>query len=132
MDIAKYLKHINMPGDLLHRLECDYKEGKGYRLFKCDFFKEIFWSAISKDSPVCIFKCKVTPSQRTSSSPHNVWVIVQKKNPGGEIKSVYCSRTAGLLGFYNHVIAMLFRIETAVSMGITKPSCTSQRIHGIY
>ena len=33
MDIAKYLKHINMPGDLLHRLECDYKEGKGYRLF---------------------------------------------------------------------------------------------------
>ena len=28
MDIAKYLKHINMPGDLLHRLECDYKEGK--------------------------------------------------------------------------------------------------------
>ena len=82
MDIAKYLKHINMPGDLLHRFECDYKEGKGYRLFRCDFVKEIFWSAISKDSPVYIFKCKVKPFQRTSSSPYNVCAIVQKKNPG--------------------------------------------------
>ena len=44
MDIAKYLKHINMSGDLLLRLECDYKEGRGYRLFRCDFVKEIFWS----------------------------------------------------------------------------------------
>ena len=34
MDIANYLKHINMPGDLLHRPECDYKEGKGYPLFR--------------------------------------------------------------------------------------------------
>ena len=83
MDIAKYLKHINIPGDLLHRLEYDYKEGKGYRLFRCDFVKEIFWSAISKDSPVCIFKCKVTPSQRTSSSPYNVWAMLQKKKPWG-------------------------------------------------
>ena len=115
-----------MPGDLLHRLECDYKEGKGYGLFKCDFVKEIFWSPISKDSPVCIFKCKVATSQKTTFSPYNVWAIVQKISPRGEIEETYCSCTAGLLGCCNHVIAMFFRIETAVSMGITKPSCTSQ------
>ena len=86
MDIANYLKHINMAGDLLHRLECDYKEGKGYQLFRCDFVKEIFWSPISKDSHVYIFKCKVTPSQRTFSSPYNVWATVQKKKNGEKSK----------------------------------------------
>ena len=48
--------------------------------------------------------------------------MVQKK----EIKSAYCSCTAGLLGFCNHVVSMFFRIETAVSMGVTKSSGTSQ------
>ena len=86
MDIANYLKHVNMPGDFLHRLECDYKEGKGYRLFRCDFVKKIFRSPISKDSHVYIFKCKVTPSQRTFSSPYNVWATVQKKNQGEKSK----------------------------------------------
>ena len=95
------------------------------RLFRCDFVKEIFWPPISKDSPVCIFKCKVTPSKRTPSRPY-VWAVVHKKTPGGEIKNAYFSCTAGLLGCCNHVIAMFYRIETAVSMGITKPSCASQ------
>ena len=33
LDISKYLDHINTPQDLLHRLDCEYKEGKGYRYF---------------------------------------------------------------------------------------------------
>ena len=41
-----------------------------------------------------------------------------EKNPGGEIKSAYCSCTAGLLACWNHVVAMFFRIAIAVSMGI--------------
>ena len=82
MDNAKYLKHVNVPGDLLHRLKYEYKEGEGYQWFRCDFVKEILWSAISEDSPVCIFKCKVTPSQKTFPSHCNVWAIVQK-NPRG-------------------------------------------------
>lgn len=31
MDNAKYLKHVNVPGDLLHRLKYEYKEGEGYQ-----------------------------------------------------------------------------------------------------
>jgi hypothetical protein len=124
-DIAQYLQLLNTPQDLLHRLDCEYKEGKGFRYFSCEFVKEIFYSDIAK-TDYCVLKCKVTPSQRTSLTPYNVWCIIKKENPGGEIISAYCSCTAGLLGSCNHVIAMLFRVEAAVSSGITKPTCTSK------
>lgn len=45
--------------------------------------------------------------------------------PGGHLWSAYCTCTAGLLGSCTHVTAMLFRVEAAVSSGITKPTCTS-------
>lgn len=125
-DIAKYLKQVNTPQDLLHRLDCEYKEGKGFRYFACEFVKEIFWTGINDNSEYCFVKCKVTPSQRTSSTPYNVWAAIKKENPGGEVASAYCSCTAGLLGSCNHVAAILFRIEAAVSSGVTKPTCTSK------
>ncbi|XP_028407527.1 uncharacterized protein LOC114530141 [Dendronephthya gigantea] len=125
-DIANYLYGINAPDDLLHRLNNDYKEGKSYRYFACDFVKEIFYHPVSVESKICFLKCKVTPSQRTSSTPYNVWVAAEKKGPGGKIVSGYCTCTAGLLGSCNHVTAMLFRIEAAVSSGVTKPTCTSK------
>lgn len=125
-DIAKFLEQINTPKELLHRLDCEYKEGKGYRYYACEFVKEIFWTGISDNSKYCIIKCKVTPSQRTSSTPYNTWVIVQKEKPGGKILSAYCSCTAGLLGCCNHVVGTLFRVEAAVLTGVTKPTCTSK------
>ena len=125
-DISNFLIGINTPNDLLHRLHCEYKEGKGFRYFACDFVKEIFWHHISDESPLCFIKCKVTPSQRTSSTAYNVWAAVRKNNPGGKIHSAYCTCTAGLLGSCNHVTGMLFRVEAAVSSGITKPTCTSK------
>ena len=77
-------------------------------------------------SNICFLKCRVTPSQRTSATPYNVWAAVEKTKPGGKIISAYCSCTAGLLGSCNHVTAMLFRVEAAVSTGVTKASCTSK------
>jgi len=111
-DISNYLEGINTPGDFLHRLNCDYKEGKSYRYFACDFVKEIFYHPVSTESNICFLKCLVTPSQRTSSKPYTVWA--------------YCTCTAGLLGSCNHVTAMLFRVEAAIFSGITKPTCTSK------
>ena len=125
-DIERFLINLNMSGDLLHRLDCDYKEGKGFRYFATCFVKEVHWYKISDSSPYCFMKCKCTPSQRTSATPHNVWALIQKANPGGKILQGYCSCTAGLLGSCNHVTAMLFRIEAAVSSGVTKPTCTSR------
>ena len=129
LDISKYLEHINTPQDLLHRLDCEYKEGKGYRYFSSSFAKEIFWHPICDDSPYCFLKNKVTPSHNTSSKPYNVWCLVAKDMPGkigGKIFSAYCSCTAGLLGSCNHMVALLCRVEAAVSEGFTKPTCTSR------
>lgn len=125
-DIANYLEGINSPGDLLHRLACDYKEGKSYRYFACDFVKEILYNPVSLQSNICLLKSRVTPSQRTSSTPYTVWAAIEKCSPGGKIISAYCSCTAGLLGSCNHVTGMLFRVEAAVSAGVTKPTCTSR------
>ena len=50
-DISNYLEGINTPSDFLHRLNCDYKEGKSYRFvfnlnviyhFSCCLKKIIF------------------------------------------------------------------------------------------
>ena len=62
-----------------------------------------------------------------SNAAYYVWALVKKdkQRPGGNIESAYCTCTAGLLGCCNHVTAMLFRVEAAVSTGATKPSCTS-------
>lgn len=127
MDIEKFLTNMNSSGELLHRLECEYKEGKAYRYFKCDWVKEIYYNEINVTSKYCFLKSRVTPSQSINNTPYHVWVAVKKdgNKPGGKIVSAYCTCTAGLLGCCNHVVALLFRVEAAVRSGATKPSSTS-------
>ena len=84
-DIDKYLDHLAPV--FLCRLESEYKLGKAYRYFSCDFVREIFFSDIT-NSEMCILKCKVIPSQRINNKPYDVWAIVRKDvsdKPGGEI-----------------------------------------------
>ena len=124
LDIEKFLRRLNASDDLL---ECDYKEGKAYRYFKCNFVKEIFLHEILPSSKLAFLRCRVTPSMRHSNAAYHVWALIRKygEEPGGHIENAYCTCTAGPLGCCNHVIAMLFRVEAAVSTGATKPSCTS-------
>ena len=73
-------------------------------------------------------KTKCLPSQRVSSKPNDVWALVKKYfkyEVGGAILSAYCTSTAGLLGSCNHVAGLLFRVEAAVLIGVTHPTCTS-------
>ena len=107
----------------------EYKEGKAFRYLSCGWVKEVFYHPIAPSSEVCLLKCKVTPSQRLSSKPYDVWAIAVKDsndNLGGTIKNCYCTCTAGLYGACNHVAGLLFRVESAVMSGITKPSCTDR------
>ena len=109
-------------------VEREYKLGKAYRYFECQFVREIFYNPISPKSKYCILRCRVVPSQRTSSKAYAVWVCVTKDfqdSPGGEIHAAYCTCTAGLSGTCNHVAGILFRIDNAVITGMTKPSQTS-------
>ena len=128
-DISRFFHNVISSEDLIHRLECEYKEGKAYRYFTDEFVKEVYFHTISPSSPFCIMKTKCTPSQRVSAKAYDVWAIIKKdtdEHPRGEVFSAYCSCAAGLLGSCNHVAGMLFRIEAAVITGITKPTCTSQ------
>ena len=45
--------------------------------------------------------------------------------PGGKILSTYCTCITGLKGTCNHVAGLLFRVDSAVMKGLTKPSKTS-------
>ncbi|XP_057305548.1 uncharacterized protein LOC130643085 [Hydractinia symbiolongicarpus] len=126
-NIESYLKILQKTDSLIRRLESEYKEGKSYRYFRCNFVKEIFYNDICEESKYCVLRCRVTPSQSIHNKPYHVWAIIEKDGarPGGRIKSAHCTCVAGLLGGCNHVIAMLFRIEAAVSTGATKPGSTS-------
>ena len=126
IDIANLIG-LTQP-DFIKRLQSDYKQGKCYRYFACDFVREVFYHPISDSSRLCFLKCKCIPSQKVKSKPYDVWAVIVKDHlePGGEIKSAYCSCTAGLVGTCNHVVAMLFRVEAAVRFNITKPTCTSK------
>ena len=127
-----YLDIANLIGltqpDFIKRLQSDYKQGKCYRYFACEFVREVLYHPISPISELCILKCKVVPSHRVNSKPHDVWAVITKDNklPGGEIKAAYCSCTAGLVGTCNHTVAMLFRVEHAVRYNLTKPTSTSK------
>ena len=124
-DIAKYLNHLAPV--FLCRLESEYKLGKAYRYFSCAFVREVFYFDLNS-TDLCILKCKVLPSQRLNNKPYDVWAIIRKdltEKPGGEIVSAYCACTAGLQGSCNHVVAMFFRVESAVATGETRSSKTS-------
>ena len=125
-DIANLL-NLTQP-DFIKRLESEYKQGKAYRYFSCEFIREIYINELNEETLVCILKYKVIPSQRINSKPYDVWAVVQKNKPnvpGGCIRSAYCTCTAGILGTCNHITGMLFRIENAVQTGLTTPSKTS-------
>ena len=126
-DIDRFLSKNNASSDLINRLQSEYKEGKAYKYFKCEWVKEIYYHEISQFSKICFIKSRVTSSQRTNSTAYYVWVAIEKDSdkPGGHVYSAYCTCTAGMLGCCIHVIGLLFRVEAAVRTGATKLSSTS-------
>ena len=112
---------------IIQRIECQNKQGKAYRYFTNNFVSEVFINNLNSESKYCFLK-KYLPSQRVSSKQYDVWALLKKDHVdevGGEIISAYCTCTAGLLGSCNHVAGLLFRIEAAVLIGVTPPTCTS-------
>ena len=51
---------------------------------------------------------------------------VESDSSGGEIKSAYCTCTAGHIESCNHVAGLLFRVQAAVLTGVAHPTCTSR------
>ena len=110
-DIAKYLDDHLAP-TFISQLESEYKLGKAYRYFSCEFVRGIIYFDLA-NTDLCILKSKIVPCQRINNKPYDVWAILQKDTvdkPGGDILSAYFTCTAGLQSSCNHIVGMLFRI----------------------
>ncbi|KAK7090434.1 uncharacterized protein [Littorina saxatilis] len=122
-DISDYLKKTAASKtDLVHRLLNNYKEGKAYRYFRCEWVREILYHPVRQSAPCCILKAAVYPSMSIRNKPYRVWVMASKKcgdSAGGEIKTAHCTCPAGVLGSCNHIAGLLFRVEAAVKCGAT-------------
>ena len=103
--------------DFIRHLESEYKQGKAYQYFSCEVVREIYVNELSKETPVCVLKYKVIPSQHINSKPYDVWGVVNKSKPnglGGYTHSAYCTFTAGILWTCNYVTSILFCIKKLV------------------
>ena len=112
------------PNELASKDLSDYKTSKGYSYYQDGWLKPIDFNEISSKSQLCLLRTTCRPSQRISDVPHKLWVCLVKTT--GRMMAAHCSCMAGLSQTCNHVAAALFRIEAAVRMGLSNPSCTSK------
>ena len=56
------IKDNSLSDCLHHRLYCEYKEGKAFRYFSCDFIKEIYFLDISNTCPYYFLRTRETPA----------------------------------------------------------------------
>ena len=89
-DICVFIlsKHPGKDVGMRQRMLNEYKEGKAFRYFDNYWLKEIFYYPVNDtDYTEC------TPLQHLSHLSHQVWISAHKTE--GNIKSAYCSCTAG-------------------------------------
>ncbi len=120
LDLGKIFAFILSKKEFDNEYVGKYKLCKAYSYFASGFVGPIF----THSSPEhIILKCQVTPSQKVRDEAHNVWVGIKKLD--STICAAWCSCTAGHSQSCNHVMALLYKVEHAVSKGYTDPSCTS-------
>ena len=108
-DISRFYSFILGKDNLIHRLECEYKQGKAYTHFANSFIGEILYHNIDEKSKFCLLKTKCVPSQRVNMKQYSVWVVCHKdlvNSIRGEIASAFCTYNAGLYGSCNHVASL--------------------------
>ena len=102
-DIYNYL--INSPGVYTQDTLKAYKSLDAYSFYSAGHVHQVFYHNVSKESPVCVLKSKVTPSQSVTDPPREAWVVVDKK---GAISAAHCTCMAGyVLHFYIHHVLYL-------------------------
>ena len=121
-DIYNYL-NFN-PSELSSADLCDYKNCKAYRYFKRGWLGPLQYHKVQPDCDYCLLKTDCTPSERLSDTPHKLWICMIKKD--AKNMTAHCTCMAGMSATCNHVGAALFRIEAAVRLALSNPSCTSK------
>ena len=120
-DIFNFLSFY--PSELKSQDLNDYKLSKAYSYYSTGWLNPLSYHPVSESSTVCVLKSACKQSQRINDTPHKLWVCLAKKS--GKILKAHCTCMAGIGQTCNHVAAALFRIEAAVRMGLTNPSCTT-------
>ena len=121
-DIFNYLTFN--PSELSSSDLNDYKKSKAYSYFNRGWLGNIFYHGNGDSSAYCFLKSDCRPTERLNDPPDKLWACILKKS--SKVLSAYCSCMAGMSGTCNHVAALLFRVEAAVRLGLTNPSCTTK------
>ena len=96
---------------------------KAYSYHSTGWLNPLSYPPVSDTSNVCFLTSTCGQSQRINDAPRKLWVRLSKKS--GKVMKAHCICMAGIAQTYNHVAAALFRIEAAVRMDLTNPSCTA-------
>lgn len=86
---------------------CIRPETKGYKFFVEKFLYDI-WCATEENK--VSFKSRCFPSQKKNDTPHKLWSILDRTKDFSVLRA-QCSCAAGLSGYCNHVMALLYQIS---------------------
>lgn len=112
---------------LLHTKACDLKDVKAFK--SLDSFSYLQSGLVGTilvhkiDDNLCYLKCEVGRSQSANAPPHKAWVCVHQN---GNVVTGGCSCMAGQAKVCSHVGALLWKVEYAVSRGLTGATCTDE------
>lgn len=117
-DIVYYLVHSKACD--LQEVRC-YKSLQSYNYLQSGWVGKVLLHKVNEE--IVLLKADVTPSQAINSKPHRVWVSAKKQ---GEVLHAGCTCMAGQARVCSHVGAVLWKIDCAVSRGLTGKTCTDE------
>ena len=120
-DIFNFLSF--QPSEIKSQDLSDYELSKAYSYYSTGWLNPLRYHPVSDTSSVCFLKSTCRQSQRINDTPLKLWVSLSKMS--SKVMKAHCTCMAGIPQTCNHVAAALFRIEAAVRMSLTNPSCTA-------
>ena len=118
-DIFNFLMFY--PSELGSKDLSDYKNSKAYSYYKSGWLQPLQYHNLS-GSKYCFIRGQCRKYQSIKDSFHKLWIILEKT---AKTRTCHCTCMAGIGETCNHVAAAMCRVEAAVRIGLTNPTCTS-------
>ncbi|KAM7299602.1 uncharacterized protein ISCGN_020168 [Ixodes scapularis] len=110
---------------LVHTKACDLQDVKAYRSLESFNYLQSGWvgnlSVHQIDEEFSFVRGQITPSQSVNQAFHTAWVCAKDC---GEIVTGGCTCMAGQARVCGHVGAILWKVDFAVTKGLTGLACT--------